>query len=308
MTAHAVRQLQAALELHNKGLIAEAESVYLQILADDSKHPGALHLLGVIRQQQGRHEEALELIGRAIAVNPAKAVYHNNYGAALLSLQRFAEAQASFERAVVICPLYADAIANLGMAQFKLADETAAEVSFRKALGIDPYHRDALKRLAALLAEGGRMEEAERLLRQAIANRATGETLLDLGNLLMSAGRPSEAADAYRQAIAKKGDYALAHFNLASAYEEMQLTEQAKTHFSRAADLLPEKPLWRLRAELCGPVFVCQSARDRRVLRGSAAGFGVRRLAFALQDGRRVVGRGVADRSSGRVWRIAGAK
>ena len=48
-----------------------------------------------MRQKQARHEDALELIGRAIRVRPGVAVYHNNYGAALLSLSRFAEAEAS---------------------------------------------------------------------------------------------------------------------------------------------------------------------------------------------------------------------
>ncbi len=55
-----------ALRLHQQGHIEEAEQAYLQILAGEPTHPGGLHLLGVIRQQQGRHEEALELIGRAI--------------------------------------------------------------------------------------------------------------------------------------------------------------------------------------------------------------------------------------------------
>ena len=78
----------------------------------------ALHLLGVIRQQQGRHAEACELIGRAIEADPGKAVYRNNYGAALLSLDRPDEAEASFRRALGIRPRYADAWANLGMARY----------------------------------------------------------------------------------------------------------------------------------------------------------------------------------------------
>jgi Tfp pilus assembly protein PilF len=52
-----------------------------------------------IRHQQGRHEEALDLIGRAIAHLPDKAVYRNNYGAVLLVLGRRAEALAEFQRA-----------------------------------------------------------------------------------------------------------------------------------------------------------------------------------------------------------------
>ncbi len=75
-----------AVALHQGGRIGEAEAIYRRVLQEQPDHPGALHLLGVVRQQQGDHAAALELIGRAIEVNPAKAVYRNNYGAALLSL------------------------------------------------------------------------------------------------------------------------------------------------------------------------------------------------------------------------------
>ena len=48
-----------ALRLHQQGRIEEAEQAYKEIVAADPGHPGGLHLLGVIRQQRGRHEEAL---------------------------------------------------------------------------------------------------------------------------------------------------------------------------------------------------------------------------------------------------------
>ena len=58
-------QLQAlfdrALAIHKSGLTTEAEACYSEILAISPQHAGALHLLGVIRQQHGRHEEALKL-------------------------------------------------------------------------------------------------------------------------------------------------------------------------------------------------------------------------------------------------------
>ena len=148
-----------ALRLHQEGHIEEADAAYQEVLAAQPNHPGGLHLLGVIRQQQGRHREAVELIGRAIEVNPAKAVYRNNYGAALLSLDRLEEAEASFRRALEICPRYSDALANLGIVQ-TLREEEAAEASFRRALEIQPRHRDATTRLAAFLGKRGRDAEA----------------------------------------------------------------------------------------------------------------------------------------------------
>jgi tetratricopeptide (TPR) repeat protein len=191
-----VHSFDDAIKLHKQGHIEEAEQVYRQILGTEPNHPGALHLLGVIRQHQGRHDEALDLIGRAIAVNPAKAVYHNNYGAASLSLERFDEAEASFHRALAIRPSYADALANLGMVQAALKKEEAVLETLRKALQFDPQHRDARRRLVALLVDLARHEEAVLLLKQSLANHPTAETYADLGCLLLPLGRTSEAAAA----------------------------------------------------------------------------------------------------------------
>jgi tetratricopeptide (TPR) repeat protein len=70
----------------------------------------------------------------------------------------------------------------------------------------------------------------------------------------MAAGRVHEAADAYRQAVARNGEYAEAHFNLANACQELHDMDEARRCFSKAAELRPEKRLWRLRADICGPV------------------------------------------------------
>ena len=101
--------LDVAIKLHKDGQIEAAERAYREILTERPSDAGATHLLGVIRQQQGRHEESLELIGLAIAANPSQAAYYNNYGAALLSLERFRGGEASLP-AFSIRPNYADAL------------------------------------------------------------------------------------------------------------------------------------------------------------------------------------------------------
>src|SRR5262249_7404778 len=56
--------------LHRMGRIAEAEAIYRSVLAHDPREFDALHLLGLIRYQQGRAGEAQELLSRAIALRP----------------------------------------------------------------------------------------------------------------------------------------------------------------------------------------------------------------------------------------------
>ncbi len=84
-----------AIRLHQDGQLVEAEAFYRHVLEQDPRHPGALHLLGVLAHQQGCGGRAADLIARAIALNPHQATYHSNYGVALRGLGRLDEAAAA---------------------------------------------------------------------------------------------------------------------------------------------------------------------------------------------------------------------
>src|SRR5947209_10258184 len=70
--------LQAAVAHHQAGRLDEAERLDQRILAEQPAHADALHLLGVAAHQRGAHARAIDLILKAIAVNPAAAPYHSN--------------------------------------------------------------------------------------------------------------------------------------------------------------------------------------------------------------------------------------
>ena len=61
---------EQAVALHRSGRLAEAESLYLQLLADDPRDFSARHLLGVMRAQSGRMEEGLGDIALALQIKP----------------------------------------------------------------------------------------------------------------------------------------------------------------------------------------------------------------------------------------------
>jgi Flp pilus assembly protein TadD len=75
MTVSIQRALDRAATLHRAGRLAEAER-YEQILAIDPGHADSLHLLGVIAHQVGHSDQAVDLIGKAIAVNDRTADFH----------------------------------------------------------------------------------------------------------------------------------------------------------------------------------------------------------------------------------------
>jgi Flp pilus assembly protein TadD len=72
-----------AVQHHEARRLTDAERLYRQVLAANPRHADSLHLLGVIGGQTGRHDLAVDMIGRAIAINPREAAYHANLGISL---------------------------------------------------------------------------------------------------------------------------------------------------------------------------------------------------------------------------------
>ena len=62
--------LQSAVEFHGGGQYGVARQLYLQILEQNPGHEVAWHNLGLVEHMTGRHAQAAEYIGKAVAQNP----------------------------------------------------------------------------------------------------------------------------------------------------------------------------------------------------------------------------------------------
>ena len=110
--------LDEALRLHQAGALDEAKPIYERIL---QAHPGqfhALHFLGLIHHQQGRHLRAEELILQALASAPGDADALCNLGAVYNAMQNAAEAADRFQEALAIDAALSAALHGLGNARF----------------------------------------------------------------------------------------------------------------------------------------------------------------------------------------------
>ena len=67
------KTLEHGLDEHRSGRLERAETFYRQVLNQDPANPDALHLIGVVAWQQGRHARAVSYIERAIAGHGAAA-------------------------------------------------------------------------------------------------------------------------------------------------------------------------------------------------------------------------------------------
>ena len=70
--------LEFPLEHHRAGRLQAAVEIYRQILYLEPNHFGAMHLLGVIAQQVGQPQLAIEYITRAIRLHENEAIFHNS--------------------------------------------------------------------------------------------------------------------------------------------------------------------------------------------------------------------------------------
>jgi tetratricopeptide (TPR) repeat protein len=266
--------LEQAMRLHQDGNLAAARSVYEKLLAGDPRHAEALHLLGVIAAQTGRHDEAVQLITRAIDIKPRFPRAYFNLGNALRDNGQLAQAVAAYRTAVEFTPGLADAHFNLANILKEMNQLDEAIASYRAAITARPDFADACNNLGVTLADAGRPDEAivwftraidlkpdyspaylglgaarqkKGDLNSAIADYRTAiqidpglaDAHLNLGNALRDSKQPDLAVASYRAAIAVKSDFPEAANNLGVALTEMGQVDEAIVWLTKAAAIRP---------------------------------------------------------------------
>ena len=242
MTQMPVQQvLDAAVRLHQTGKLSEAEALYREILTQHPNHADALHLLGVLATQAGQHELAVELINKAIAINPDFPVYFNNLGSALLFLGRFDEAAVAFRSALRLKPDYAQAHCNLGNVLKDQNQLQQAIESYQSALKINPVLAEVHNNLGNVFQALGRAGDAVDAYRHAIKLKPDYvQALNNLGVALSGMGSLDAGIAAYREALRLKPDHAEAFTNLGNALKDQGSIQEALDAYRTSFQLRPE--------------------------------------------------------------------
>ncbi len=158
-----------AVHCHARGNLREAERLYRAQLKSDRQHGGALQGLGIVLAQQGKLNDAVLLLQRALAGRPDAFEVHSNLGVALLALGRAEEAAGHFTKALALNPRHAEALNGLGLAKGQLGRHEEALVHLRKAVAVRPDFAEAHANIGLALRELGRSDEARAACEEAIA-------------------------------------------------------------------------------------------------------------------------------------------
>jgi protein O-GlcNAc transferase len=254
-----------AVRLHQKGDLDRAESLYRRVLATHPDHANAIHLLGVLEHQRGRHVQAIDWISQAIVLDPSRPDYRNSLGVVFRAQGRLDDAAQAHREALSLDPIYPDALSNLGVVLHELGRLAEARVSLQDALRIAPHHVNAAFALANLLQDIGESTAAVTHYRHAHALApARADILGNLGIALAATENPDEALTIVRKAATDNPTDPAIQAGLGRSLERMDLVEEAADAYSAAARLRPGEGHWPVRiATLCPAVFPSAEAIDR---------------------------------------------
>jgi predicted O-linked N-acetylglucosamine transferase (SPINDLY family) len=149
-----------ALAAYQAGAWANAEVGFRDFLKLVPDHPDALHLLGLSLHFQGRSDDGIGLIRRAIAVFSGNPAYHNNLGNVLVDCGNGAGAEAAYRRATEVRPDYPVAWQGLGTLAMVGKRPREAIGFFQSALQAAPNYAPAENGIGNVLLQLGRVEEA----------------------------------------------------------------------------------------------------------------------------------------------------
>lgn len=250
------RLVQQAMDAHRQGNIALASTLYAQALELNPNNPELLNLLSILTFQQGKPQEAIELIQRGITLAPHLADSYNNLGVFLGTVQRNTESLAAFKKAVELNPNHLDGLNNLARQSLALRQfETAKEALLRFL----KFRQDgeAYNNLANCYYETGEKEEAHRSYLRAIEKAPTlPDPYSNLSNLYKDWGKAEEGLQMVAKAISLKPDFAAAYNNQGALKLLVKDYEGARESFTKAVELEPtfaiawsnlSNSLWELR-------------------------------------------------------------
>jgi protein O-GlcNAc transferase len=234
----ALRQLEA---LFQAGRYAEVETLGREL---QRRHPKAAkleYLRGSAALLQGRQQDAIQPLQRAVELDPRLAPAWFNLGYALEGLERLDEALAAYRRAVAVAPQLAEAHNNLGNVLQKLKRHDEAVSAYEAALALRPetaqYHMnrgDALRDLE-------RLDDAEAAYQAAIRLKPDlAEVYLNLAHVLQLQGRYEACVEAFQRAIELRPNYAEAHRGMGHGLRRLARYDEAEAAYRRALELKPD--------------------------------------------------------------------
>lgn len=173
----------------------------------------ANYTMGDLMLSRGETQKATPYFWKAAVANPQSAVASTEYGIALFSEGKVAEAEKLFKHALEVDPGYTDARFDLASAQAASSEWEDAAVNFQQVAKERPDDDKAPQHL--------------------------GEVLMLWGDTLLSKGNKEAALLRYRQALVFRSGDPVLHGKIGAALAEMAKLGEAEVELRRALQIDP---------------------------------------------------------------------
>lgn len=193
---------------HLAGRLLEADGLYTQVRRELPKSFDANHLAGLLAYQQGRNQDAFDLLGKAHRLNPREDQCEVRLALVLMSLGRKGDAEKHLKAVVTRSPGFLEAWENYALCLKMLDRFGEAVVCHQKALALKPQNALGWYNFGLTLSLMGRMGEALGCHERALAI----DPKLSYGHYgraqaLYQSHRVVEAVEAYDRFLAAEPDH-----------------------------------------------------------------------------------------------------
>ena len=248
---------QQGLAFHRQGLLGQAKRAYEQAVQINPRHAPALHTLGVLASQANEPETGLNLIARALAVEPNNPVFLTNASTALNSLKRYTQAIDLCERALRAKPDHFSALRNQGVALMGLLRYEEAIACFDQAIKINPDLVEIYILRSSALCEIQSFTEAISTAERLLALKPDCfEAHIAKAHSHSAAKQYKLACDAYDKALSIQPDHGLTWFQRGAALEYDRRYADAELCYAKAVQLDPQLP-YALGSQLHAKMLCC---------------------------------------------------
>jgi tetratricopeptide (TPR) repeat protein len=247
LSARAMRVLRDARQALDSRDARQADALLQRAEPITGDHPEFLRLVGITRQLQGRHAEAVAALRQALDKVPGDALTLMNLGTALRASGDVDAAVVALRRATDIAPDLAAAWYNLGRALGPAGHTGEAHEAYARALRCDPGHVKARISYADTLRVLGRIDDAAAAYRSVLGKPGAIQAWLRIANMQtvkFSAEETLQLERLFAAPSTSENDRVVLGFALGKALEDLGRYSEAFTVLSAANSIKRRHVQW----------------------------------------------------------------
>lgn len=121
------KEFHLGLSFHQNGKLKDAKLTYKKILSVEPNHFDTLHLIGMVENQFGNYQKAIQYLHKALLINQNVDFVFNNLGEIFLGISDYKSALSNFNKAI-------DLNENYEKAHFNKAETFRRQELYKKSL------------------------------------------------------------------------------------------------------------------------------------------------------------------------------